>query len=270
MISLNHLIKQHSVLPSFSTTLLDAHEQPVDLTGCSASLRMVRIGDSSITSGGPVTLVEAEGGIVSYDFTTTDTMVSGSYLATIEVLFPGAKKQTFPYNDYFLFQVEEDLSEDSDDPSIELVFATQADARAMGSRYADLSAEDLIRAQGMIEVMCGRMVETIVEAKANDKISASDLSRLKKATVYQAAWIQANEDVEERTDVTQLRTAGLSGESAQLTADGITLAPLARRLLIGLSWVRSRSIRTSTNPGVYGVSTTTIVGGGWAPMNRGS
>lgn len=264
MNTLAHIIHQHNNLPVFATTLLDEHEVPVDLTtATSVTLRAQLLGDPTVVFTGAVDLIDVDGGQIEYEFADGDTQVSGSYLATITATFPTSKTQTFPFNDYYLIIIEPDLVSDVDDSDIDLVFATVADARSMGY---ELSRESLLRAQGHIEVMCGRMIDAIQEAIEVEAISKSDISRLKKATVYQAIWIGSNDDVEQRTDVTQIRTAGLSGESATLTADGITLAPLARRLLIGLSWVRSRSVRTTTKSGLGPMSRTTTAGGGWAPM----
>mgnify|MGYP001617069890 FL=1 len=262
---LAHIIKQHANLPLFSVQLLDEHELPIDLTtATSVTFRSQLVGDPSVIGGGACTIDEAAAGLVSYEFANSDTQISGTYLGTITIGWPSSKTQALPFSDYYLIVVEPDLVDDVDDPDVDLVFATVADARSMGY---ELTEERLLRAQGHIEVMCGRMLDAIQDAIDLEVISASDVSRLKKATVYQAVWIGSNDDVEERTDVTQIRTAGLSGESATLTADGITLAPLARRLLIGLSWVRSRSVRTTSRRTGGRMSLTTTNGPGWGSMN---
>ncbi len=264
MMSLSHIIKQHAELPGFTTVLLDAHENPVDLTSASSvTLRMQLVGDPTVVGGGTVEVLEAEAGSVLYEFVASDTQISGTYIATITAVFPGAKQQVFPFNDYWIFSVEPDLEEDADDFAGELVFATVAQARAMGK---ELTVHELLVAQSHVEVMCGRMAESISAAIDNDAISIADLKRLRMATVFQAAWLKANPDVEERNDVTQVRTAGLSGEAGMFTADGITLAPLARRVLIGLSWVRSRSIRTSAQRTIGTIGMRTDLGPGWKAM----
>lgn len=260
LLQLSHVISQHSELPSFDTVLTSPQGVPVDLsTATDVTFRMQLLGDPSVFHTGSVVVVEPTDGQVSYEFNSTNTQFSGSYLATITATF-GGKVQTFPFNDYFLITVQQDLEDDADDETYDLVFATVAQARALGY---ELTPKELIRAQGHIEVMCNRMIEVIQEAIDNENLSTADRTRLKKATVYQAAWLRANDDVEERTDVTQLRTAGLSGESATLTADGITLAPLARRVLQGLSWIRSRSVRTTTRRSRGGYSLNNTNGSGW-------
>lgn len=264
MIQLSHIIKQHADLPSFDVTLTDPHGNPVDVTSATdLTFRMQLLGDPSVVRTGTVDVVEPSDGQVSYEFNSADTQISGSYLATITATFGGGKIQTFPFNDYYLISIEQDLDDDLDDTEYELVFATVAQARAMGY---ELTPQELVRAQGMIEVMCNRTMEVIQAAIDNSAISSADVRRLSRATVYQAVWLRANEDVEERIDVTQLRTAGLSGESAMLTADGITLAPLARRLLIGLSWVRSRSVRTTLGARSGGYNLNNTNGGGWSNL----
>ncbi len=264
MTQLAHIIKQHSNLPEFEIALRDEYNNPVDLSSATdVTLKMKLIGDPSVTGGGLVDILEEESGLVSYEFEAGDTLISGSYLATIQATFPGGKIYSFPYNDFWLISVEPDLDSDSDDTEYELVFATVAQARQVGK---ELSVQELLIAQSHIEVMCGRMIESIQDAMENDAISKADLKRLRMATIFQAEWIKANPDVEERTDVKTIRTAGLSGEAAELTADGITLAPLARRLLIGLSWVRSRSVRTTTQKGSGPISLRTTTGPGWKDM----
>lgn len=258
MLSLSHIIGQYSSGPSFEVVLRDQNNEPVDLTlATSVTFRMHLVGDNTTFISGLCSVLDEEGGIVAYPFLPSDTEIPGTYIATISAVLPSGA-QTFPYNDYYLIQVEPDLIDDVNDPVFDLVFATVANARSMGY---ELTAKELVRAQGHIESVCGRMIEAI----QSSDLSTEDAAILKKATVYQAVWVAANGDVEERTDVTQIRTAGLSGESAMLTTDGIVLAPLARRLLTRLSWVRSRSIRTSKGNGVSGVSTTSLTGGviGW-------
>lgn len=248
MLQLAHIIKQHASLPAFQIALRDANDEPVDLTDASViTFRMHLIGDNTTVRQGTCDVVDATGGLVTYVFSSADTQISGGYIATITAVFPSSGlTQTFPFNDYYLIQVEPDLLSDVDDVTPELVFATVANARSMGY---DIEPLDLLRAQGHIEAVCGRMITSLEGVD----LGREDTEILKKATVYQAVWLRANPDVEERTDVTQIRTAGLSGESAQLTTDGIILAPLARRLLTRLSWVRSRSIRTQLRGGLTGV-----------------
>lgn len=260
MLQLSHIVKQHSTLPAFSTIVRDANGDPVDLTGATGAIfRMHLIGDATTVATGPADIVEPGAGEVSYEFDAADTQIAGGYLAQITVTFPGGGVYTFPYNEYYLVIVEPDLSVDAFDPTTELVFATVANARSMGK---DLTAEELLQAQGHIEVSCGRMIEQLTMSE----LSIGDQAILRKATVYQAVWLKANPDVEERTDVTKIRTAGLSGESAELTTDGIVLAPLARRLITGLSWVRSRSIKTRLKARGVGVNINTTSGGGWSDL----
>lgn len=253
MLSISHIIKQHASLPVFEVTLRDAHDAPVDLSSASSVVfRMHLLGDNTTVVQGLCDIVDAEEGRVQYSFTSANTQFAGNYIATITVAFSHGT-QAFPFNDYYLVQVESDLDSDPYDADDELYFATVANARAMGY---DVEAIDLLRAQGHIEAVCGRMIEQLQRAE----LPLGDEAILRKATVYQAVWLRANPDVEERTDVTQIRTAGLSGESAQLTTDGIVLAPLARRLLTRLSWVRSRSIRTSLRGRIAGVNPNSLGG----------
>lgn len=252
-LQLTHIIKQHSELPKLSLVLADEDGDPVDVSDVSSiTFSMHLIGDSTTSASGNVTVVDGEAGEVEYAFIAADTQIAGQYLATVKATFPTSQDHVFPYNGYYLIQVDPDLVADDDDPEIDLTFATVADAKAMG--YT-LTAANLRRAEGHIEASCGRTIEEL----DGYTLSVGDAARLKKATIYQAAWLAANNDAEERMDVTLLRTAGLSGESAELTTDGIVLAPLARRLLTRLSWVRSRSINVRPRR-IKGVSPSSLDG----------
>lgn len=233
---LSHVIRQHAELPAFVAELTDVNGDSVDLTtAISVTFNMRLIGDNSVSVGGGCTILEPTAGLVQYDFDASDTLISGGYLGTITASLP-AGDRVFPYNEYYLISVEADLLEDDDDPIIELHFATPADARSAGYQC---TAEELLRAEGVIEATSGRLWDQLSFVT----LPPSDVAILKKATIYQAVWMASNQDAEQRIDATEIRTAGLNGESAKLTVDGLILAPLARRLLVHLSWVRSRSVK---------------------------
>lgn len=92
-------------------------------------------------------------------------------------------------------------------------------------------------AQAVIETVVGRTSE------ATARISSSDLGWLKRAVAFQTAWMQEQPDLLTRTETD---TQTQDGAHQTYRRDSHVLAPLARRALKKLSWMRSRSLQVST------------------------
>jgi hypothetical protein len=101
----------------------------------------------------------------------------------------------------------------------------------------EVSAETVARAQSTIETIVGRMESEL----STVNMRSSDLSWLKKAVAYQAAWMSDQPDLFTRSGVEQLSQ---DGASVRPTPDGQTLAPFARKALRRLGWKGTRSIYT--------------------------
>lgn len=102
-----------------------------------------------------------------------------------------------------------------------------------------VEAAHVTQAQSTIEVACGRM------ADEESRIRARDLGWLRLAVAYQAAWLSAQPDMWERMNLT---ATGGSGSSAMTgTSDWLTVAPMARRALDRVSWMRSRSLHVKSS-----------------------
>lgn len=93
-------------------------------------------------------------------------------------------------------------------------------------------------AQAVIETVVGRTSD-----EATARFSARDLSWLKRAVAYQTAWMTAQPDLLTRTE-TDSQTQ--DGAHQTYRPDSHVLAPLARRALKKLSWMRSRSLQVGT------------------------
>lgn len=102
------------------------------------------------------------------------------------------------------------------------------------AEYTGVTADDadVVRAQAVIDVHSARTVDQV------DAIGGRDLRWLHYATAYQTAWMKSQPDMYARLDLSSAPDVG------SLTADALTLAPLAARSLRRLSWMRSRSLRT--------------------------
>ncbi len=93
--------------------------RPFDLTGYAPGdlafffeLETVTpIGSVLITGAGTFVIIDAEAGHVTYTFAAADTgVVAGLYRGEIEALLPPARN-TFPQDDYFLFDIVADLGD---------------------------------------------------------------------------------------------------------------------------------------------------------------
>ena len=265
---ITHSIKQFSTGPDFVVNLRNLDGTYVDLSESPAVLfRALMVGDIDVFVVGSMTITDEATAEVTFDFADSPMTTSGLYACTVSIQDAGLEEEVFPANGYYFMEVQQDLLDDPDDPEIDLFFATTADARAMG--YS-VTRVELLQAQGFIEVAAGRTIEEL----ENVTLGTADAARLKKATVYQAVWMRQNQDADVRNDISKVRTAGLSGESAEFNADGVVIAPLARRLLSSLSWTRSRTIplhksnggsSLTPNPNFVSGSPSTQ-GAGWFPL----
>lgn len=71
------------------------------------------------------------------------------------------------------------------------------------------------------------------------KLGRRDLEWLRRACAYQIAWLTAQPDVFTRLDMDALAS---TGRPIQLKDRALTLAPLARKALERVSWLRTRSL----------------------------
>lgn len=104
-----------------------------------------------------------------------------------------------------------------------------------------VSQDHIDMAQAMIELFADVIYDQ------SDKISTKNLRLLKMAVAYQAAWIVDHPDLFTHTDVTSINQDGIFYVHAHENA--YLIAPMARRALKRLSWMRNKSIRVrpSTN-----------------------
>src|SRR5207253_1165061 len=85
------------------------------------------------------------------------------------------------------------------------------------------------------------------------KVGRRDREWLRRACAYQCAWMLAQPDMYQRLDMDALAS---TGRPITLKDRALVLAPLARRALQRVSWLRSRSlhIRTPFTDGLGPVS----------------
>lgn len=82
------------------------------------------------------------------------------------------------------------------------------------------------------------------EAEVAALVVARDLEWLREAVAWQAAWLPGQPGILQRVGVQGVNQDGLNAQYRS-AADQV-VAPLAQRALKNLSWMGSRSLRTST------------------------
>jgi hypothetical protein len=88
-------IKQNDTSPSVLATLKDANNTPVNLTASNVRIHMTDItGVVKIDSA--VEVINAQSGIIRYDWEAADTDTAGTYYVEFEVTYTDGAIETFP------------------------------------------------------------------------------------------------------------------------------------------------------------------------------
>lgn len=90
-------IKQSDTSPSLQATLQDADGNAININGASIRFHMKAVGGAVVIDQ-PMTIVNAAGGIVKYDWQSGDTDTAGTYYAEFEVTYSDLSVETFPNN----------------------------------------------------------------------------------------------------------------------------------------------------------------------------
>ena len=88
-------IKQNDTSPSLEATLSDANLVPVNITSATVMLHMKAIGGDVVLDE-QMTVTDAEGGVVQYDWQAGDTATVGTYYVEFEVTYSDGSIETFP------------------------------------------------------------------------------------------------------------------------------------------------------------------------------
>ncbi len=99
----------------------------------------------------------------------------------------------------------------------------------------NVELEDLDAAQVMIEIFAD------VVYGQTDNLSAKNLRLLKMAVAYQAAWMTQHPDLFTHTDIQSINQDGIF--YVHQHENSYLLAPMARRCIKRLSWMRTRNIK---------------------------
>lgn len=90
-------IKQSDTSPSLQATLKDASGVSINLNGCTVKFHMKSLAGAVVVNQ-TMTVVNASGGIVRYDWQPNDTDEAGTFYAEFEVTYSDLTVETFPNN----------------------------------------------------------------------------------------------------------------------------------------------------------------------------
>lgn len=96
------------------------------------------------------------------------------------------------------------------------------------------------QANAIVELHAGRTYNTVDTPL---QVGTRDIEWMKRAVAYQAAWMASQPDMYSRMELTGAPTAR---GSVPLHESALTLAPLARRALKRVSWLKSRSVHVKS------------------------
>ena len=88
-------IKQNDTSPSLGATLKDAQSTVVSLVGATVKLHMNSL-DGVAKINQTMTVTDAEGGVIQYDWQAGDTDTVGAYYAEFQVTYVDGSVETFP------------------------------------------------------------------------------------------------------------------------------------------------------------------------------
>jgi hypothetical protein len=88
-------IKQNDTSPSMQASLTDSSLNPIDLTGASVALHM-KSTSGVIKISSAMSITNASGGVVQYNWFTGDTDTVGTYYVEFQVTYSDGSIETFP------------------------------------------------------------------------------------------------------------------------------------------------------------------------------
>jgi len=103
-------IKQNDTAPSLRATLRDGSGTVIDLTDATVRFHMKAVGGTAVKVDALSNIIDAEGGIVQYNWASNDTDTAGSYYAEFEVTYSDGTIETFPNNSNLSISIRAELN----------------------------------------------------------------------------------------------------------------------------------------------------------------
>lgn len=102
-------IKQNDTSPALQATLKDYSEAAVSLVGATVRFHMKDL-SGSIVIDAAMTVTNASGGVVRYNWQAADTDTAGTYSAEFEVTYSDLSVETFPNTDNIAIVITPELN----------------------------------------------------------------------------------------------------------------------------------------------------------------
>lgn len=102
-------IKQNDTSPALQATLQDYAGTPINLVGATVRFHLKGL-DGSLVVDAPMTVTNALGGVVRYNWQAADTDVVGTYSAEFEVTYLDLSVETFPNTDNIAVVITPELN----------------------------------------------------------------------------------------------------------------------------------------------------------------
>lgn len=102
-------IKQNDTSPALQATLQDYAGNPINLVGATVRFHMKGL-DGSIVVDAPMTITNAAGGVVRYNWQAADTDTVGTYYAEFEATYSDLSIETFPNTDSIAIVITPELN----------------------------------------------------------------------------------------------------------------------------------------------------------------
>ena len=103
-------IKQNDTTPAIRATLQNGSGNAVDLASTTVRFHMREIGSSTTKVDASATVINANTGIVQYDWDAADTDTIGTFQAEFEVTYSDDSIETFPNNGYIPIVITDDIT----------------------------------------------------------------------------------------------------------------------------------------------------------------
>jgi len=103
-------IKENDTTPSIRATLKNGNDVAVDLTNATVRFHMRKFGKTSALVDAAAVIINAEAGVVQYNWIGSDTTATGSFQAEFEVTYPDSTIETFPNSDFIRITITDDIT----------------------------------------------------------------------------------------------------------------------------------------------------------------
>jgi hypothetical protein len=122
------IVKKNDSYDVITYQLENEDNSLIDLTGASVNFVMGK--KNKLITNASAIITSATSGIVSYQLTANDTLVSGTFLAEFVVTFANGTQKTYPSNGYITVDIEQNLDTTQNNVVVDTIAAKQGDFEA--------------------------------------------------------------------------------------------------------------------------------------------